>query len=684
MDHLYKEFETIRDNYVRLPETNSLNTLKNVYSEHSKLVHSIMDYFIKLIKKNIHKPIDIVVEIIQVRIAFYELDENKQTILRCKEIVFDYFIENHIFNELYDSFTQTDLSNETQTDASFIPRINQIEAFKLIDKKIETGIHCQATGCGKSYIILYYIQSIQNKFGNNSNTILFTERIDILRDMFGLDNDIVHHNKIQQWKKMGIVDLTNTKIINAVTNKNRNWVNEFDDTQPCLLLINRSYLTTSDYKHLEKIHLILHDECHNTPSINCYDFLSFMKRNEVPIVGFSATPLRSGLNEIAKIKHIYSVNNQINLLTDYNMVYSISKKLILAPEFYWYYYDKDVEDSIMKELIQILPQLFYKKIIIWCQTIHNTKSWMKKFQTYVGTRNELVGFSLYMDTSDNHTSDYQSFYKSNGNSILFCAVKHREGSDIPFLDACLFADKVKNRGIIPFIQSIGRVLRIAPNKTKGVILEGITKTKDYYHDISTKIIDYYCSMYNSSNDNVTRITKLKELLRHLTFHEESKKIFMHISDDDKICIHVEELRWNQIETKIKSNIREKIKTLEIEHKEVLYTHSKILECKINSTLMTQLSYKKAIEHIYTDVINDYDILKLTSGVKKGEEFYGKNGFYKLVLKNGDNICVQLKSANTLMSEIKEKCLKHQISLYMKIRLKDNTIIEINHNPYDTI
>ena len=44
----------------------------------------------------------------------------------------------------------------------------------------------------------------------------------------------------------------------------------------------------------------------------------------------------------------------------------------------------------------------------------------------------------------------------------------------------------------------------------------------------------------------------------------------------------------------------------------------------------------------------------------------------------------MKSANTLMAEIKEKCLKHQIYLYMKIRLKDNTIIEINHNPYDTI
>jgi len=51
MDNLYKEFETIWGNYVTLPETNSLNKLKNIYSQHSKLVHSIIDYFIKLIKK---------------------------------------------------------------------------------------------------------------------------------------------------------------------------------------------------------------------------------------------------------------------------------------------------------------------------------------------------------------------------------------------------------------------------------------------------------------------------------------------------------------------------------------------------------------------------------------------------------------------------------------------------------
>ena len=37
--------------------------------------------------------------------------------------------------------------------------------------------------------------------------------------------------------------------------------------------------------------------------------------------------------------------------------------------------------------------------------------------------------------------------------ILFCANKHREGSDIRNLDGCLFLDRVKNRGCIPFNQT---------------------------------------------------------------------------------------------------------------------------------------------------------------------------------------------------------------------------------------
>ena len=84
--------------------------------------------------------------------------------------------------------------------------------------------------------------------------------------------------------------------------------------------------------------------------------------------------------------------------------------------------------------------------------------------------------------------------------ILFCANKHREGSDIPKLDGCIFLDKVKKRSPIPFIQSIGRVLRKDPDnpaKVNGVIIDGYVKNNGgYEREFIDKIIDYYLSIQN--------------------------------------------------------------------------------------------------------------------------------------------------------------------------------------------
>ena len=59
----------------------------------------------------------------------------------------------------------------------------------------------------------------------------------------------------------------------------------------------------------------------------------------------------------------------------------------------------------------------------------------------------------------NNFGSFDNFNKSLGKSILFCAVKHREGSDIPNVDGCIFMDGVNIRSEKLFVQCIGRVLR---------------------------------------------------------------------------------------------------------------------------------------------------------------------------------------------------------------------------------
>ena len=68
-----------------------------------------------------------------------------------------------------------------------------------------------------------------------------------------------------------------------------------------------------------------------------------LKTNKnIPIVGFSATPLRTGKEDLSKLREVYLNEQNLNnedfpLLTNYSMVYAISNKLILPPEFYWYH-----------------------------------------------------------------------------------------------------------------------------------------------------------------------------------------------------------------------------------------------------------------------------------------------------------------------------------------------------------
>ena len=71
------------------------------------------------------------------------------------------------------------------------------------------------------------------------------------------------------------------------------------------------------------------------------------------------------------------------------------------------------------------------------------------------------------------SSEYDRYMKEERNAILFCACKHREGSDIKNLDCCIFLDKVENRNAKTFVQCIGRVLRRDKlnKKKEGVIID---------------------------------------------------------------------------------------------------------------------------------------------------------------------------------------------------------------------
>lgn len=616
--------------------------------------------------------------------------------------VIDWLKTTDFFTNIYDSIqiiSEEEIkkfkeeNKKVLNNKKFKYRINQIKAFERLEKNgLETGIHCQATGCGKTYIILKYIDYTQ-KITKNPKVILFTERVNILADLFSFDKKtmVVDPVNITVWKEIGICDLTKFDIINRVTNKNKDWDKLLKKaTKPTLLVINRAFLTLGReklYKIFKKndIDLVLHDECHNTSSVQCHDFLLHCKSINIPIVGFSATPLRTGRNDKSKLLQIYANptdKNKLNLLTDFSMIYAISKGLILPPEFFWYQldtYDKSNPNeiitqqelgSVLEILDHIMPNLPNKKLVAWCGTIKMAKEWKHLFEQNYKQRKNLKDFTFGLDTSETETGDYDKFKIAIGNTILFCASKHREGSDIRLLDGCIFCDKVKDRGAIPFIQSIGRVLRLCPNtpeKTKGVIIDGfVKKDSEYEKKFIEKIIGYYMSLTNISDidenldgDKYSKFIKLLDVINFDTVKEEIKLKIGKI----EIKINCQKIEWNQIISKFGPLLQEKIKMSKEDIFEVIV--HKLKETKLFNS-------KSDFWKIYKNLPNKIELGLPENLYEEYKVFFDKTTWYSLLDIDMSNYYQTILECKVALNKLSNNT-KIDEKKYKKICKKNNQI-----------
>lgn len=223
--------------------------------------------------------------------------------------------------------------------------------------------------------------------------------------------------------------------------------------------------------------------------------------------------------------------------------------------------------TIFNVLERVIPSLPNKKIIAWCGTIAFANKWHKIFNDNREYCKFFEIFTYCIDHSQINQNlvldNYDKFKNLKNNSILFCADKHREGSDIPNLDCCIFIDFVKNRGAIPFIQSIGRVLRKDTNinKIQGTVIDSfITNTESYEKELVSKIIGYYISFENLSDSDLesNKYTKYLELSANTKFDVINQCIQFKLSDDAVINIDCKSLEWRDINNKFESLLQDKI------------------------------------------------------------------------------------------------------------------------------
>lgn len=594
---------TIYENYDNMIE--SFNNL-----DESKLLVIVNDIFIKLKSIITHEQI-------------YENTKNFYQIVR---FILDCYNVAPIYGDIIADDDYDNNIDNNDNDNTFIWRDSQRKGWQAsIDSDFVNGIHSQATGSGKSLIALKEINEY-NKLYPIDNILWICERKDIPQKLFfngtikkgSLLHGVKHKQNYKFWKDNDIINMSKFHIVEHIYNKDKQWVenlNNYSGNKPIFLIINRAFMTTQPIQKSEIIKLryqeiknmpkfVIIDECHSSMAIQTYQLLSYLKwQCESKMHGLSATPYRQGksntklvidinthdtvnintnVNEekLLNIFHKPGNVNKLNILSFFNLKDAIESGVILEPVFHWYciepkndepkkktkLYDISDVNSVLYVLDTIIKKCRYKKCIVWCGTIEVSEEWYDIFGKEKQKHKNLKNIVQYIDHSKKKNNHYDEFYNLEDNSIIFCANKFREGSDIPYLSCCLFLDKVVDRGTIPFIQCIGRVLRkdTLNEKKYGHILDGIINENNQskMQNTISKIIAYYTHLYDISksefdfksgdiiNDEKVsdrKVNLYNELSESIHINPKKKKIIIKLKNNKTMQIDITELNLNTLE-----------------------------------------------------------------------------------------------------------------------------------------
>jgi len=383
-------------------------------------------------------------------------------------------------------------------------RPNQIKAInETINNDFISGIHYHATGSGKSWIAMNIILKFSEKYPK-SNIMWICEKKSILIEQFNITN-LRERDFTHIFKKYNILNFSEFKLTNWYESVNSSiyW------NKPVLLIINRAFLTSSEKYNKIKLpfHLIIHDECHTIVNKTTRDFYDYIyeKNPNIKCIGFSATP-------------DLTYEPYKNIISSYSIYDAFIDNVIVTPKIKWFSCDDILHyDEIMHLIKEQIDNsnLVYKKIIVWCGMIELCLEMAKLCKMYF--KNYLICIDTSIKTDD--YASYQDFDKIEENGILFCAAKHREGSDIKNLDCCVFLDKVEKRCPKVFLQCIGRVLRIDKKGKKkfGLVIDVRAKSSlticNHLNQYLNLPADVFPWKYNYELNNYkNKFIKINELI----------------------------------------------------------------------------------------------------------------------------------------------------------------------------
>ena len=443
---------------------------------------------------------------------------------------------------------------------------------------LQSGIICHATGTGKTNCEFITMGcSVNNKI-----IFLLCNYVDIIKQTFYDKNNKFNYSLFRSLKNIGIFDVWSYDIYNLTNIRKRDLIVKNISTimlnqRKKIFLINSQYIANGSkrYKLLPYPDLIVFDECHCITAHNTFELLSYFKRSETKIVGLSATPIRNLKSDTNydKLRYIFSeLNDEINIISNYENVKAIIKGDILNIEIFWFeallnekaIQNKNNETNInncIKQIAHVLNLMPYKKLLIWCGTIEFTDKMYLELCNKLSNYgiNNAIKYEDGLNIDDNmipifkdhsQINDYTTYekFKPLKNCIIVCADKYREGSDIPFLGCVVMGDFSKKKSSLVFIQCIGRAQRKerdAPEKQIAYVIDHIDVSdtqQNKIKDIVNKIIGYYNDFFSntiSMNDVQDLLQKYRTILTRYDFKQLANEniILVSLNENFKIKIH---------------------------------------------------------------------------------------------------------------------------------------------------
>ena len=465
-------------------------------------------------------------------------------------------------------YLSDNIINPDESISDFIDfRSNQTEVFNYITKNgiSDSGIVFQYMGSGKTPTYLHILEMLYNKNNTGKRSdiyIVCCERKEILEEL--------------DFKKI------DKKIINSSMYKITNYPKEklskdeitMSKRKPNILIINNASLKIIfEQKNLftyfkDRIKICIVDECHCATAKENYNLFTNIKKI-CPLLGFSATPIRKGNINYEKMANLFGNGQKVNFISIYTMIDSINDGISLPFKYYMIPQSEIVKDEykkLSKIFNEVMEELPYKKIVIWCRNIIDCERYYSNIKID-GITNYIT--HSYDEDINKNESGLTKFSKIDKNGILFCVNRCKEGCNIKNLDCGVYLEGWKNKGILVRLQSSGRINRKDKEgkKTHAIIIEFISEeNKDF---IFEKIINDVLELYNETagykcmnSDQAKKCFDFNKFLDGITF-EDGNINMTGITFNSKF-FKIDQNKFNELKKSIRTKGLKKIDPLYVE------------------------------------------------------------------------------------------------------------------------